>query len=491
MDPDKAPETPSELDDFVRFGIEPAVIEGLRARGYQGLLEVQRAALEPIRLGRHVAIRSRTGTGKTAAFGIPILERIPLEGRAPRALILAPTRELANQIAAELGDLGRPRGVRVAALVGGASAAEQKQALRAGCHLVSGTPGRLLDLHEQRALELGEVEVVVLDEADEMLSMGFYEDVIRLVEACTARRQVIILSASLNELTEGLITRYAPEPVRIDLSTDQLSVEEIDNVYYRIGDDLPKHHYLLHALRAESPRSAIVFVNTRSDASVVATLMAREGMQAEMLSGELPQSERERVMAHIRAGELRYLVATDLAARGIDISHLSHVINYSLPEEAPVYLHRVGRTGRVGRRGTAVSLVSGRHVRTLGVLEKRFGIHFEERRFPEVSEMKAARSAALLEDLLRAAETAIADGYMDAARAVLEHPEAWKLVAFLLKRHAERLHDESRDPHNLPPRSNGGGRSGGGRSGGGRSGGGRSGGGRSGGGRSGGGRRRG
>ncbi len=476
-DTQTAPETDATRPDaFDALGLDPAIAAGLRDMGYQDLLEVQRAALEPLRAGRHVAIRSRTGTGKTAAFGIPLLERLPLEGREPRLLALAPTRELANQIAGELAAIGRHRGVRVVPLVGGAPVGEQRRALHDGCHVAVGTPGRMLDLLEQGALKLGGVEVAVLDEADEMLSMGFFEDVTRLLDACKARRQVVVLSASLNELTEGLIRRYAPEPARLDLSADSLSVDEIDNVYYRVGDDLPKHHYLLHALRAEKPTSAIVFVNTRTDASLVATLMAREGMQAEMLSGELPQSERERVMAAIRAGQLRFLVATDIAARGIDISHLSHVINYSLPEEAPVYLHRVGRTGRVGRRGTAVSLVTGRHVRTLGTLEKRFSIRFEERHFPEASQMIAERSAALLDDLIRAAEVAICDGYLEEARAVLAHSQAQQLIAYLLKRHAERLHDEHRAAANQPQRREGGG-GGGGRGGGGRRGGGGGGGG--------------
>ncbi|HOX45310.1 MAG TPA: DEAD/DEAH box helicase [Myxococcota bacterium] len=464
---------PDRPDAFDRAGLRPEIAAALRDMGYQELLEVQLASLEPLRAGRNLAIRSRTGTGKTAAFGIPLLERMALEGRTPRLLALAPTRELANQIAGELSAIGRHRGVRVVPMVGGAPVGEQRRALAEGCHAAVGTPGRLLDLLEQGALKLAGVEVVVLDEADEMLSMGFFEDVTRLLDACKARRQVVILSASLNELTEGLIKRYAPEVVRLDLSADSLSVDEIDNVYYRVGEDLPKHHYLLHALRAEKPSSAIVFVNTRSDCSLVATLMAREGMQAEMLSGELPQSERERVMAAIRAGQLRYLVATDIAARGIDISNLSHVINYSLPDEAPVYLHRVGRTGRVGRRGTAVSLVTGRHVRTLGTLEKRFNIRFEERHFPEASQMIAERSAALLDDLIQAAESAICDGHLEAARAVLAHSQAVQVVAYLLKRHADMLHDEHRAAANQPQRraEGGGGGGGGGRGGGGRRGG--------------------
>jgi ATP-dependent RNA helicase DeaD len=203
-------------------------------------------------------------------------------------------------------------------------------------------------------------------------------------------------------------------------------------------------------MAVEKPKSAIVFVNTRKDASLVATVMAREGLQAEMISGELPQSERERVMRAIRTGELRFLVATDVAARGIDISGLTHVINYSLPEDPAVFLHRVGRTGRVDRQGTSISLITGRRVHTLGLLERRFGVKFEERRFPPAEEMEKNRTDTKLESLIQSAEAAICDGYLGQAKAILEHPQAEQIVAYLLRSHADRVHDEQRSASNRP-----------------------------------------
>jgi ATP-dependent RNA helicase DeaD len=291
---------------------------------------------------------------------------------------------------------------------------------------------------------------VVLDEADEMLSMGFYEDVTSLMDACTKCEQVVVLSASLNQETSSLIDRYTKDVIRIDLSADRLSVEGIANVYYKIGDELPRHHYLLHVLAKEKPTSAIIFVNTRSDASLVTTQLAREGVHAEMISGELPQSERERVMKAIRTGSLKFLVATDLAARGIDISDLSHVITFSLPEDPTIYLHRVGRTGRVDREGTAISLVSGKRLRTLGVLERQFNVKFEQREFPPVGEMVQGRVDAQIDGLLKAAEAAISDGYLEQARAVHEHEKAIEIIAYLLKLNALRVHDEQRPRANRP-----------------------------------------
>ena len=442
-----------EKSSFEQLGVEPDIIAGLTDLGYEQPLEVQCEAIGPILRGRDVSLRSKTGSGKTAAFGIPLLQKMDPRADRPGLLVMAPTRELAAQIASELEGIGNHRGLAVAAVYGGASIEAQKKALEKGAKVVVGTPGRLLDMVRRKVVDLKAFKAVVLDEADEMLSMGFYEDVTGLMDGCKACEQVVILSASLDADTTALVDRYTSDVVRIDLSADVLSVEGICNYYYVIGDDLPHHHYLLHVLAEEKPKSAIVFVNTRKDASLVATQMAREGLQAEMISGELPQRERERVMGAIRSGELRFLVATDLAARGIDISDLSHVINYSLPEDPAIFLHRVGRTGRVDREGIAVSLVTGRRLRTLGVLERQFGIKFEERRFPTTGEMIKGRTGSQIDGLIEAAESAICDGFLAQSRAILEHEQATQIVAYLLKRNADQVHDEKRARANRPQRN--------------------------------------
>jgi len=455
----KAP--PPPVLTFDSFPVSDEIKAGIRALGYITPTDVQAAVITPAVQGRDVVVQAKTGSGKTCAFGVPLLDRVartPAKPHEPHALVLAPTRELAHQVSEELRALGAPKGLKVHAIYGGVPMGKQIAALNSGVDVVSGTPGRILDHLRRKNMSFDSLEVIVLDEADEMLSLGFFEDVTRLCDACTSAQQTIVLSASLDEATERLVSRYAADAERVDLSADTLSVEGIGHRYYTIGDDLPKHHYLLYVLQAEQPSAAIVFVNTRSDASTVATALAREGHRAEMISGELPQKERERVMASIRSGELKLLVATDLAARGIDISHLSHVINYSLPEDPAIYLHRVGRTGRVGRRGTAVSLVSGARLRTLGLLERHFQIHFEECTFPPREEMVQRRNDSLLVELVAEADRAICDGFLGAAEAVLAHPSARQIVALLLKRRADQVHDTKRSVDNQPRRSPGPGR---------------------------------
>ena len=435
---------------FDDLGVAPDIVLGLSDLGYRGPLEVQQAAMKPILEGKNVSLRSKTGSGKTAAFGIPLIQNLDPGEKDPQVLVLAPTRELAGQIAEDLTGIGKHRGIHVAAVYGGASIQGQIRAVKKGVHVVTGTPGRLLDLVRRKVLKLNAFRAVVLDEADEMLSMGFFEDVATLMDGCTNCRQMVILSASLEADVAALIDRYASDVERIDLSADVLSVDGIHNVYYVIGDDQPQHRYLLHVMAVEKPKSAIVFVNTRKDASLVATVMAREGLQAEMISGELPQSERERVMHAIRSGELRFLVATDVAARGIDISGLTHVINHSLPEDPAVFLHRVGRTGRVDTQGTSISLITGRRVHTLGLLERRFGIKFEERRFPPAKEMEKNRTDSKLESLIQSADAAICDGFLGQSQAILEHEQAEQIVAYLLRCHADQVHDEQRAASNRP-----------------------------------------
>lgn len=435
---------------FADLGVEPELEQILKRLGFAKPLAVQRAAIPVIAQGRDVSLRAKTGSGKTAAFGIPLIQRLEPKRETPWLLVLAPTRELAGQLARDLEAIGQGKRIRVAAVYGGLDMERQLKLLRGRPQIVVATPGRLLDVEERGALQLDTFEVVVLDEADEMLSLGFYEDVTRILEGCRACGQLIILSASLNERTSALVDRYTREVVRIDLSADRLSVEGIRNVYYEIDDKLPRHRYLLHVLAVENPQSAIVFANTRQDVSLLGTVLAREGWQAEVLSGSLPQGERERVMQAIRQGKLRIMVATDLAARGIDISHLTHVINYSLPEDPALFLHRVGRTGRVERSGTAVSLVSAAKLRTLKTIERSFGIRFERRVFPPPQEISRQRRQAHLEELKRRAENAVADGFLDEARELLDRPDAPQLVAYLLRCEADRVHDQMRHAENQP-----------------------------------------
>jgi ATP-dependent RNA helicase DeaD len=373
---------------FADLPLSEELRRGIADRGYVQPTPVQAAVIGPILAGRDVICRSKTGTGKTAAFGIPLLERIPAGTRKHSALVLCNTRELALQVSQELESLAKHKDVRVVAIYGGAPMGAQTEALRAGAEVIVGTPGRVYDHIRRGALKLEDTRVAVLDEADEMLSAGFFEEVTRILDHLPRDRQTLLFSATVPPDIEHLAAKYLRDPETILLSGDQFTVEHIKNVMYDVVDQYPKPRNLLYLIEREDPETAIIFCNTRTDTELVANVLNRNGLDAELLNGDLPQKERERVMAKVKKGEVKFMVATDIAARGIDISDLSHVINYSLPEDPAVYLHRVGRTGRIGKKGTAISLVSGAEIVTLSALQKRFGIDFEQRKLPTPEEAK-------------------------------------------------------------------------------------------------------
>ncbi|RMG10700.1 MAG: DEAD/DEAH box helicase, partial [Deltaproteobacteria bacterium] len=355
---EEAAPQPSDYVADVRFEDLPLseeVLAGIRERGYERPTPVQARCIEPALKGRDLSVRSKTGTGKTAAFGIPLIETVEPRGQLPQAVVLAPTRELANQVAEELAALGKHKSVRVLSIIGGASMQAQLDALARGVDIVVGTPGRVLDHIRRGTLDLSQVKVRVLDEADEMLSMGFLEEVTSVLNACPEEAQTLLFSATLPEDLGRIVARYMKDPESILLSGDEFTVEGIENRLYETRDDYPKPRNLLYLLEMEDPDSAIIFCNTRDDTALVTAVLNRHGLPAALLNSDLSQKEREKAMQRIKSGEIRFLVATDLAARGIDISDLSHVVNYSLPEDPAVYMHRVGRTGRIGKKGTALS----------------------------------------------------------------------------------------------------------------------------------------
>jgi ATP-dependent RNA helicase DeaD len=418
---------------FDDLAISPPVRKALAERGYQHPTPVQAKAFAPALEGKDLIVRSKTGTGKTAAFGLPLLEKIAEGEKAVKALVLCPTRELALQVAAEIGDLGKYKGVRVAAIYGGASMKQQEDALTEGSPIVVGTPGRVYDHIRRKNLKLGNCTHVVLDEADEMLNQGFYEEVCRILDELPKTRQVLLFSATVPADIQSLIARYTTNAETLLLSGDVFTVEHIQHIRYDLNDAYPKPRNLVYLLEMEEPESAIIFCNTRDDTSLVSAVLNRHGFDAEILNGDLPQKERERVMAKVKKGELTFMVATDIAARGIDISDLGHVINYSLPEDPAVYLHRVGRTGRIGKKGVAINLVSGRELGTLSTLEKKYNIHFEKRQMPEPEEANKLWIERHVREIREAASGAVFEGYLGLAGQLKGRNDADDLIAFLLK----------------------------------------------------------
>ena len=418
---------------FDDFSISEQVRQGIAERGYARPTPVQAATFRPILEGRDVIVRSKTGTGKTAAFGIPLLERIPAGRRRPSALVMCPTRELALQVADEIAALGKHKDLSVVAIYGGASMGDQLDRLKQGAEIVVGTPGRIYDHIRRGTLKLDHVMVSCLDEADEMLNMGFFEEVTRILDHLPDGCQQLLFSATVPEDIEQLIHDYLTKPETILLSGDEYRVDNIHNVFFHTVDDYPKPRNLLYMIEMEEPESGIVFCNTRSDTGLVTAVLNRNGYDAELLNGELPQKERERVMAKAKRGEVRFMVATDIAARGIDISDLSHIINYSLPEDPAVYLHRAGRTGRIGKKGTALSLVSGAEMMTLKALQTRYGISFEEKKLPAPEEARKLWTERHVAELKEAMSSTVFEAYIPLAQQLKSRPDGDWLVAFALK----------------------------------------------------------
>ena len=419
---------------FEELGLSEELRRGIAEHGYVRATPVQARAIPRALEGVDLIVRSKTGTGKTAAFGIPLIEKIPAGTRAPMALVLCPTRELALQVAEELTALGQYKDVTVAAVYGGTSMRQQFDALKQGAEIIVGTPGRVYDHIRRGTLDLSHALFGVLDEADEMLSQGFYEEVTRILEHLPDSSQTLLFSATVTEDIDRLIQRFCRDPETILLSGDDYTVEGIENVLYYTVDDYPKPRNLIYLVEIEKPSSAIVFCNTRDDTNLVNAVLTRNGFDSEILNGELAQKERERVMAKVKRGHLNFLVATDIAARGIDISDLSHVINYSLPEDPAVYLHRVGRTGRIGKKGVALSLVSGRELSTLTALEKRFDIHFTERKLPTVEEASKLWAERHMGALREVARDTIYESMLPLVAALKSAQDGDMLLAAMLKR---------------------------------------------------------
>jgi ATP-dependent RNA helicase DeaD len=418
---------------FDELGLSEAVRRAIAERGYTTPTPVQSASFRPIRDGKDVIVRSKTGTGKTAAFAIPMLERIPEGRRKASALVMTPTRELALQVAEEMTALAKHKDLRVVTVYGGASMGEQKDALEAGAEIVVGTPGRIYDFIRRKTLRLDEALVCCLDEADEMLNMGFFEEVTRILDHLPDACQQLLFSATVPADIEQIIREYLTAPETILLSGDEYTVENIHNVMYPAVDAYPKPRNLLYMIEIEEPEAAIVFCNTRTDTSLVTAVLNRNGYDAELLNGDLPQKERERVMAKVKRGEVRFMVATDIAARGIDISDLSHVINYSLPEDPAVFLHRVGRTGRIGKKGTSLSIVSGGDIHTLTALQKKYGIVFEERKLPTPEEARRVWTDRHVAELKDAMSASVFEAFIPLAQELRTRQDGDWLVAFALK----------------------------------------------------------
>ncbi|MFN8533418.1 MAG: DEAD/DEAH box helicase [Dehalococcoidia bacterium] len=385
---------------FADLGLSADVLKALEDLGFEEPTPIQSQTIGPLLSGHDVIGQAQTGTGKTAAFAIPIVEQIEPKRRAVQALVLTPTRELAVQVAEHTHRIGRHRGVDVLPIYGGQSYARQIGGLRHGAQVVVGTPGRVMDHLRRETLDLADLRIVVLDEADEMLNMGFIEDVEWILDQAPQQRQIALFSATMPPRIANLAERYLTEPERISVSQERLTLPQTDQWFVEVPARA-KLDALTRILDVEAPASAIIFCRTKREVDDLGESLAGRGYAVDTLHGDLNQIMRERVLRRFRDGQVEILVATDVAARGLDIAGVSHVINYDIPEDSEAYVHRIGRTGRAGRYGVAITFVTPREIRLLRFIERGIGKKIAPMRLPTVADVAARRIDALRETLRR------------------------------------------------------------------------------------------
>jgi ATP-dependent RNA helicase DeaD len=385
-------------ETFAQFGLHPDLLQTATELGFTEPTPIQLAAIPLLLNGRDLIGQAQTGTGKTAAFGLPLLQRVTPRQKGVQALVLAPTRELAIQVAAAIGRYGQQRGITVLALYGGQSYQQQLRSLRQGVEVIVGTPGRLLDLVKQGSLDLGTVQTVVLDEADEMLSMGFIEDIELILDRIPTERQTMLFSATISKRVQGLSARYLRNPETVSITPKQLTGATIEQRYYLVNQQ-DKIAALTRLFEMETIDSALIFVRTRLGTGELANQLTSRGFAAEPLNGDLSQDARIQVLTRYRNGQVKVLVATDVAARGLDIDDISHVFNFDLPDDPEVYVHRVGRTGRAGREGIAISLLSPKDRWQLRRIEDYTRFKLKQAELPTIQQIENHRQALLMEQL--------------------------------------------------------------------------------------------
>jgi len=383
--------------EFTSLNLRDEVMQAITDLGYSTPTPIQAGMIPLMLTGVDVIGQAQTGTGKTAAFALPILHNLQPQ-RHVQALVLAPTRELALQVADSMTEYGKHLNVRVLAVYGGQPYGPQIGRLNRGVDIVVGTPGRLLDLIERNALNIKHIKTLVLDEADEMLNMGFMEDVEKILAETPAERQTALFSATLPPRIRSLSSRFMRDPQSVTIKRDTTNALAIEQRYYLVHES-DKTNALTRLFEIEPIKSALIFARTRAETATLANELVVRGIPAEAIHGDLDQNARERVLGRFRANQLKVLVATDVAARGLDIDDISHVFNYHLPDDAEVYIHRIGRTGRAGKAGVAITLLSPKEKRRMREVEALTKQTVTKMELPTVADIHRYREGKVVENL--------------------------------------------------------------------------------------------
>ncbi|HEX7058001.1 MAG TPA: DEAD/DEAH box helicase [Bacilli bacterium] len=420
------------MTTFADLNLEPKVLRAIKEMGFEEPTPVQEKTIPVAMEKRDLIGQAQTGTGKTAAFGIPLISGIAAREERIVALILTPTRELAIQVSEEIGKLGRFKGVRTLPIYGGQDISRQIRALKKKPQIIIGTPGRLLDHIQRKTIRLDDVQSVVLDEADEMLDMGFLDDIQAILQAVPAEHHTMLFSATMPENIKLLAKRFLRDPAHISVVPKQVTVPLISQSYIEVHER-QKFEALCRLLDMESPELAIVFGRTKRRVDELGEALQKRGYSADGLHGDLSQHQRDTVMRKFREGSIDVLVATDVAARGLDVSGVTHVINFDLPQDPESYVHRIGRTGRAGKEGAAWTFVAPREMDHLRFIEKITRHRITRKPLPSIADAMEGKQKIIAERLLEVVQNNAASEYKGVAIQLLEQYDSVQLLAAALK----------------------------------------------------------
>lgn len=435
---------------FADFNLKPELTAGLHDMGYTVPTIVQQKVFEPVSSQADFIVKSQTGSGKTAAFCLPLLNKLDREQMLPQVLVLLPTRELARQVTRECQRLSHHQNISVVCLYGGASIDAQISALSVACHVVVGTPGRVKDLLNKGHLKLSGIKSVVLDEADEMLSMGFWDDVKYILEKAPNDRQTLLFSATMPTEIANAAEQFMRNHQVIDVSENQPAVSTVTHIIHMEDESMPRPRNLLYALELHNPTKAVIFCNRREETEVISQYLSAFGYKSAKLNGELPQNKRESIVADLHENRINLLIATDIAARGLDFAGISHVFNYDMPDNEESYVHRIGRTGRIGREGIAVNLLRNKDHSMLSALESKHQISFVDMPLPKESEIMWLQAERLAQSLVESADGVEISQYRLTAAEMMKRGDAQDILAFLLRSYFRSMRARPEMPQMQP-----------------------------------------
>jgi len=438
------------MTTFSELAIHKSVLQAIHDMGFEEPSPIQAACIPKVLEGGDMIGQAQTGTGKTAAFGIPLIEKMTPANKI-QAIVLTPTRELAIQVAGELRRIAKYKKIRTLPIYGGQSITHQIRALKQGVQVVIGTPGRVLDHLRRKTLRLENVSMLVLDEADEMLDMGFIEDIETIIKHLPEERQTLLFSATMPAEIKRLAVRYMKQPETIAVSREEVTAPLIEQVYYKVFER-NKQESLCRILDSEDVELGIIFCRTKKGVDELTEALQARGYLADGLHGDLSQAQRDKVMKAFRDGSIEFLIATDVAARGIDVGNVSHVINYDIPQDPESYVHRIGRTGRAGRKGIAMTLVTPREMRQMMMIQKQTKAQVTSRNVPSLEEVAERKQEQLREQLVELLESdAISDMFRNVAESLCEQypPEKVAAAALHLAFHSELGETEEEEVYNF------------------------------------------